>query len=465
MKCENCGQDLNVGDVFCSNCGSSVNNTVVDVNKDLETSNDVVGNSSSINTFNNPGETNNIISNNQDINVSKKKKNKSKVIIFLSVIFVLIVGALIALYLFTRKSAKDIFVIGFKKTTNEVFSSNYLKKKAVSQTIKFNINGSGLNNISDVYNNMVINNNMAIDINNKKLDDEISLNYDGSNILNIGLYARDNNVYLGFNGLYDKYVKLPITKEQYNYSFKIDNKAMKSAIDEAFIKTFDNKYFTKSKEKVTIDGKIKKVDAYTLTIDNSNVKDIMKNFIENLVNNKEFISMLSENYNVDANEIKNSINEIDYSELVMNAPISITIYTKGFNYSFVGIEFIVDNSTSLRVLKKDNNNLIATINLGTGSIDATINKKEVGNKSTITTNLDMMGLMNMSMIIDSIDNKNVEFKNIDNKDSIEYKDFIKNDVNDVVNKISKNEKLIELIGKLNNSSGGDINYSSLITNY
>ena len=121
--------------------------------------------------------------------------------------------------------------------------------------------------------------------------------------------------------------------------------------------------------------------------------------------------------------------------------------------------------SSLRVLKKDNNNLIATINVGIGSIDATINKKEVGNKSTITTNLDMMRLMNMSMIIDSIENKNVEFKNIDNKDSIEYKDFIKNDVNDVVNKISKNEKLIELIGKLNNSYGGDINYSSLITNY
>ena len=487
MKCENCGQELNEGDMFCTNCGSAVNNNVVDVNKELETSNAAVDNAGNINnvevndnissnvddnssmnniyTFNNSGEINNNASDNKETSDHKNKKKKSKGIIVILTVFVVVIGALIALYLLTRKSAKDIFVNGFKKATNEVFNSEYLKKKSSNQTIKFNISGSGLDDSADVYNKMVVNNKMSIDTSNSKLDEELSLSYDGSNILGMGIYARDNNIYLGFNDIYDRYVKLPVTEKMNIELFKGNNKVIKSAIDEAFIKSFDDKYFTKSKKKVDIDDKKVSVDAYTLTIDNNNIKDIMKSFIESLVNNKEFMSMLSKNYNIDINEIKNSINEIDYSELAIDSPITITIYTKGFNYSFVGIEFAVDNSASLKVLKKDNNNLVATLESGGIAIDATINKKESGNKSTITTSLNMMGLMNLSMIIDSIEQKNVEFKTIDNKDIIEYEDFIKNDINDVVNNISKNEKLIELISKLSSETGGDVNYSSLITTY
>ena len=492
MKCENCGQELNEGVMFCENCGSAVNNKDVDVNKELDTTSESNSVDNTVNNEavaeNNPVITdtdnvevatsnseNNIVSDNSvastDTNTNldnsgKKKKSKKPIIIILVILLAIIIGVFVFLFVFNKKSAKDIFVDSFEKFTSQTLNSDYKKKQSLNQNIKFKISGTGTNDAMAILNDISMKNNLAIDTTAKKMDEEITLNYEGSDVLSMGIYLRDNNMYIGLNGLYDKYIEIPMTETQSIDMSKIDNKVMEEALNEAFEKSLDEKYFTKSTKEISIDGDTKKVNAYTLKIDKNNIKEIAKNFIDSLANNKEFMKMISSAFGMDSDEFKQSINEIDYSQLVVDSPTSITIYTKGITNSYVGIDFSVEtkeNSTSIQILNVDDNNTKVILKMGTIALEATINKKGNSNKNTVTASLDLMGLMKLSMVVDTVESENVEFKDINKNSVVDYDEFETNGINDVINNMSKNEKLIELITKLYNELGSEVDYSSLIS--
>lgn len=492
MKCENCGQELNEGVMFCENCGSAVNNKDVDVNKELDTTSESNSVDNTVNNEavaeNNPVITdtdnvevatsnseNNIVSDNSvastDTNTNldnsgKKKKSKKPIIIILVILLAIIIGVFVFLFVFNKKSAKDIFVDSFEKFTSQTLNSDYKKKQSLNQNVKFKISGTGTNDAMAILNDISMKNNLAIDTTAKKMDEEITLNYEGSDVLSMGIYLRDNNMYIGLNGLYDKYIEIPMTETQSIDMSKIDNKVMEESLNEAFEKSLDDKYFTKSTKEISIDGDTKKVNAYTLKIDKNNIKEIAKNFIDSLANNKEFMKMISSAFGMDSDEFKQSINEIDYSQLVVDSPISITIYTKGITNSYVGIEFSVENkenSTSIQILNVDDNNTKIILKMGTIALEATINKKGNSNKNTVTASLDLMGLMKLSMVVDTVKSDNVEFKDINKATTVDYYEFETNGINDVINNMSKNEKLIELITKLYNELGSEVDYSSLIS--
>ena len=503
MKCENCGQELNEGVMFCENCGSAVNNKNVDVNKELDTTSESNSVDNTVNNEavaeNNPviTDTDNvevapynsekdIVSDNNDVNTNtsldtsvvnnndnndnftsgKKKKSKKTIIIILVILLAIIIGVFVFLFVFNKKSAKDIFVDSFEKFTSQTLNSDYKKKQSLNQNIKFKISGTGTNDAMAILNDISMKNNLAIDTTAKKMDEEITLNYEGSDVLSMGIYLRDNNMYIGLNGLYDKYIEIPMTETQSIDMSKIDNKVMEEALNEAFEKSLDEKYFTKSTKEISIDGDTKKVNAYTLKIDKNNIKEIAKNFIDSLANNKEFMKMIYSAFGMDSDEFKQSINEIDYSQLVVDSPTSITIYTKGITNSYVGIEFSVENkenSTSIQILNVDDNNTKVILKMGTIALEATINKKGNSNKNTVTASLDLMGLMKLSMVVDTVESENVEFKDINKNSVVDYDEFETNGINDVINNMSKNEKLIELITKLYNELGSEVDYSSLIS--
>ena len=341
MKCENCGQELNEGVMFCENCGSAVNNKNVDVNKELDTTSESNSVDNTVNNEavaeNNPviTDTDNvevapynsekdIVSDNNDVNTNtsldtsvvnnndnndnftsgKKKKSKKPIIIILVILLAIIIGVFVFLFVFNKKSAKDIFVDSFEKFTSQTLNSDYKKKQSLNQNVKFKISGTGMDNTMAILNDIGIKHNLAIDATAKKMDEEITLNYEGSDVLSMGIYLRDNNMYIGLNGLYDKYIEIPMTETQSIDMSKIDNKVMEEALNEAFEKSLDEKYFTKSTKEISIDGDTKKVNAYTLKIDKNNIKEIAKNFIDSLANNKEFMKMISSAFGMDSDEFK-----------------------------------------------------------------------------------------------------------------------------------------------------------------
>ena len=480
MKCVVCGNEINNGASFCTNCGTSVqNNNEVVLNTDTNTSVGVgpgvmpidssninsqnIANNNNINTNN----TNNNVNANNDYSNKKKGSKLPFIIIGIVLVIGIIVGALY-LFIFNRKSSKSIFVDGFKNVTSELFKDEDVKKRSIKNTISYNIDasGMGMDEMVSIYNNLKLSNNIQIDTDLKKIDEEIAFNYKDTDLFNFGIYGRDNAVYLGLTGLYDKYIKLPITEEQYGKLFSKntkDSNNLKIALDSAFEKSLDSKYFTKSKRNVDVSGKTKKYNAYTLTISNDNVKEITKNFINNLIGNEEFLSYMASTYGIDKNTINKYVSEINYSSIKMDNEIMITIFTSGISESYKGIELstkVEGQEIALRYVKVDNNNAEITLDMGITSFKVSINKTGNDNntKTTITADL---GVIKMSMIDDMVTSDKVEFKDIDSGKIIEYDEFA-NHSDEILSSIENNAKLkefIEEVGSLESNNSGINSFS------
>ena len=474
MKCLNCGEELKEGIKFCTNCGvtvqdSSVNNAVengvVENNvigpsiKTIDETNINNQNNGNIMNMNTVNTTNN--SNNSD-NKGKKKRSKTPLIIISCVVLLGIIACLLYLFVFNKKSSKQVFIDGFKSATSKLLKEDNSSKKSMKNNMSFNIqaSGTGIDNMLDIYNNIKISSDIEIDTTTKKLDEELLINYKGNDLLGLGIYGRDDAVYLALTGMYDKYIKLPITSEQYNYLFSStkNTRLLKESLDSAFEKSIDDKYFTKSNKSIDVNGKNKKYNAYTLTITNDNIKDIVKNFVNALLSNDEIISILSTNLQVDKSMVKGLASTIDYSSINLTSPIEITIYTSGLKEEYKGIELktsVENNQYALRYIDYDDNNSELVFDVGITSIKFTINAigSDNNKKTTISTDL---GIMKADLVCDTILSDTVKFKDIDTTNVVEYEQFINNS-DDILNNALENNKALtdfitEISGKMNVSN-------------
>ena len=445
MRCVVCGNEFNENNKFCPNCGAQVGNSNNDIN--LNTNMDVSNNLNMTNNevVNNNGNnlTDNIVVPDSDVNNqsitnnvnnsfknSRKKKSKVPFIIIGVIIILAIVSVLLYLFVFNRKSSKEIFVDGFKNVTKELFSDSNTSRTSVKNKLSFNVSapGLGMDQAFNLYNNIILNSNLGIDLDLKKIDEELTLNYKGKDILGLGIYGRDNTMYLGLNGIYDKYVKLPITEDDYNklFSKKVDYKILKNALDDAFEKSIDSKYFTKSKRNVSSNGKNKKYNAYTLTIDNNNIKEITKSFINSLINNEEFISYISKNFDIDKSTINSYISSIDYNDITIDTPIMITVFTSGLIESYKGIEISINSSgytMAVRYIELDDNNAEITLDAGITSFVLKVTSSGSDNNKKTTYSVDL-GTFKGVVTNEQVKSDKVEFKNIDASNVISYEEFM-----------------------------------------
>ena len=453
MKCSNCGEDVKEGNKFCTNCGALFDSEVSNINKELDINNITP-------SIKNIDETNN--------NKVVKKHNKIPLIIISCIVLLGVIASFLCLFVFNKKSSKQIFVDGFKNVTSELFKDNGFTKKSIKNNISFNIetNNTEMINTIDVYNNIKLSSDIELDTNKKQLDEELIINYKGSDLLGFGIYGRDNNMYISLNGIYDKYIKLPINSEQYSILFSNTKNIniIKELLDSAFEKSIDDKYFTKSKKSIIVNGKNKKYNAYTLTITNNNIKDIIKNFVNTLLSNDSFVSMLSTNLKVDKSNVGDLASTIDYSEINLTSPIEITIYTSGLKEVYKGIEVktsVDNNQYALRYIVIDNNNSELVFDAGVTSLNFKINStgNNTNNKTTISTDL---GIIKVDLLSDTIVSDTINFKDIDTTRVVEYEEFVNNS-NDIFNNALENNKALtdfitDISGNMN-MSNNNLDYS------
>ena len=475
MKCLNCGEEVKEGIKFCSNCGvmvqeSNVTNvgetSVTESNVDEKmNSNNIIGPSikpideTNINNQNMVNNMNMNNTNNSNDNMAVKKRSKAPLIIVACIVLLGIIACLLYLFVFNKKSSKQIFIDGFKSATSKLLKDDNSSKKSMKNNMSFNIqaSGAGIDNMLDIYNNIKISSDIEIDETTKKLDEEILIDYKGNDLLGLGIYGRDDAVYLALTGMYDKYIKLPITSEQYNSLFSSTKNAglLKESLDSAFEKSIDDKYFTKSNKSIDINGKNKKYNTYTLTINNDNIKDIVKNFVNALLNNDEVVSMLSTNLQVDKSMVKSLANTIDYSNINLTSPIEITIYTSGLKDDYKGIEVktsVENNQYALRYIEVDDNNSELVFDAGITAIKFTINESGSDNNKKITISADL-GMMKADLVSNSVISDTVNFKDIDTTNAVEYEDFINNSSDILNNALESNKALTEFINEISGKMG------------
>lgn len=511
MKCLLCGKELPENAKFCDSCGArvplvnensgvnSINDNAANIidnglsniasngeseiqnefggldkandnqlnnntNSDIINTNSFVGPSVEAITSNNINSQNMMNSNNpmntNETPSSKKKKSKALIIIIIIIFIVAILAALAWLFFNKKTKAKTVFVDGFKNVSEKLFltTDNY---KSMNSSLKFNfdVDDSSSEGIINTLNNLSLDFSLNYDDKNQTLDSFIKANYEGNQALDIDLYGSNNSLYLYLDGLYDKYIKLPITEEEYTKMFKQDmsnNKALKSGLDKAFESALKDEYLSKQSETIKINGVDTKVNVNKLSFTDKTFEQFALDFTKALREDEEFLKAAAAMFDSDVEAIKSSLSIDSSTDFDEDTIIEFIIYTKGASNSFVGVAMNVieeDEKVSLSVLKIDENNYELSMTQGSTTIGGKLNIVKSGETQKATFTM-TVGSNTIGFTMDTTYSKEAKIDTKDVSNAVSFEEFSQNGAIDVQNNMMQNETLVKLIQDIMSETQG-----------
>lgn len=303
--------------------------------------------------------------NNQNVVQEENGKKKNILPFVIGGIAILLVLILVIVFVVVANpSAMSVF----KSNTNKLSKtlSNNLSGKYDSVTTNLEvtpkISNTGSSDIEKVINKVNFKLSTATDYKNKKFDYKIAANYNNNSLINVEA-VYDKDMYLSLGDLYSKSIK--VSDDSFSDVFKKtgdeNTKIVIEKITNAFNKSLKKEYFSKSKEKINVNGKSINAKVYTMKMTDDNVKEILKSMTETLKNDDKFIEAASKVFDESKSSIKNSLNLEDYSSSLIPSGknVSISIYTKGLFNKFVKLKLSYDDSSyEFTSLDNDNYNFV-----------------------------------------------------------------------------------------------------------
>ena len=426
MICKKCGSLLKDDSKICENCGLSVDES----------------NSENMN----------------DVTVINKKKSKLPIIIVIIILFLALL-ACFCFFLINKKSNKDIFIDGIKSVTSKVFADDDFKQRKIESNMKFSIesNSEDLKSVSSIINGIDISSDISIDKSSNKMDENFVVNYAGGKALSLGLYSRDNDLYLLLDGLYNKYIKISLNGYGSLLNTNFDSKVIKNTIDDIFVHSLKESYFSSTTETIEINGKNKKVKAITLTIDKNNIKDILSLTFDSIKNNKELINMIAKNNGVDESLVKKYLEMIDFSNMDVESfsdkSLNITIYISGVKFTGLQIKTNLEEDLSLDIIKVNNRNYDLIFKQGLAQLKTNLKIEGNSFNKKITTSTDL-AVLKLKTISTSKVTNNVSFKEFDTSNAISLEDYLELGLDETLDNLNSNETIIKLIQDITAAIGG-----------
>ena len=179
--------------------------------------------------------------------------------IFLKVLFtiILLFGCLGAVYRFVILSPKAIFKSGINKTY-DVFDkvldkvNNYSKPLSVNGVMTFDSTDSNYNMLDDY--KFILDYNM--DISSNRYNCYLGINHNNIDEGSFKYLVDSNNLYINFQDIYDKYIKIGNLKDLYDieipYIKVLEVKNISKSIKDVIVKKVNNDYLKMAKEEITI---------------------------------------------------------------------------------------------------------------------------------------------------------------------------------------------------------------------
>ena len=260
-----------------------------------------------------------LIDNNYD---SKKKKNKKGIIIAFFLLLIILGGLCFAYWYFTRPTttAKQLFFNQLSNTNvknvleinsyKEILSKLIDESSEITSKINFSttIENENLEGL-DVSKFVLDLSNMN-DVETKKNYSELDINYSGNEVLKVKMLANKDAFAIASDEIVNKYVgfRYNTIKEENSKANLINEIYRAQGIDikEEQKQTFINKYFNKIYENIAeekfsyqdnyvLDGSTSTdVVAYTLKLNQEELKNLLKNLLTELKNDDELLEQLIE---------------------------------------------------------------------------------------------------------------------------------------------------------------------------
>lgn len=289
-----------------------------------------------------------LIDNNYD---SKKKKNKKGIIIAFFLLLIILGGLCFAYWYFTRPTttAKQLFFNQLSNTNvknvleinsyKEILSKLIDESSEITSKINFSttIENENLEGL-DVSKFVLDLSNMN-DVETKKKYSELDINYSGNEVLKVKMLANKDAFAIASDEIVNKYVgfRYNTIKEENSKANLINEIYRAQGIDikEEQKQTFINKYFNKIYENIAeekfsyqdnyvLDGSTSTdVVAYTLKLNQEELKNLLKNLLTELKNDDELLEQLIEEpKNSLQTEENNSQENLNNEENMENDTIS-----------------------------------------------------------------------------------------------------------------------------------------------
>lgn len=274
------------------------------------------------------------------------RRNRLLFVLIPVVLILLAVGG-IFIYLTINSSPSKLFT----KSITKVFDAleiNQDKFKSVKGNVELSANIDSkeeeIKEIKDALANSKIVLNSAVDTDNWVFNGNVEAVYNNENLVNGELAFQDDKIYFAFKDWLDKYIEIPIEKEDLEQiketnSKKVDIDLLLNSVEEELLRVVEKQEFSKEKVTLKLDGRETKVTKSSIELTEEKTVSAIKELVQNLKGNGNFQKSLGELKEKTLEEMDNLLMELPTEDYDQDSTIVFSIYTKGLFNEFVAVEF------------------------------------------------------------------------------------------------------------------------------
>ena len=375
-------------------------------------------------------------------------KNKSFPIgIIFIIVFLALIGGVIYYY-FVIDNPKNLFLGVINNTLDKI---NYQEHGKINYEFSLDTIVNSTNkeyiDIVNIIEDFALTGKGGLDLDNKKSYSELTTYYQSEKLLDLTTYYQfDDYLYLESKDLFDKVIKIKNETEETNnennsnYNIKIDDlEKLVNSLKEIIKDILDNASY--QKEYVDLSGtKVKKI---TLIVN----QDLMENFYNKLLDNNDFLESYSKITDTDKTEVKKGINNaIDKLD---DETEKISLYLSIFENEFLMLESIYKKER-ITITKENNAYNYKIYDDSIIEYQGYIEIEKTNNEYQISFEYDdIKEEINIILNLDLSLDYDKDIEEMDTKDAIDYDKLTENDLNKILNNLSKNKTFTTLSEDLN----------------
>lgn len=297
----------------------------------------------------------------QDGKTTKKTSKAAILVVIICVVaFLLIVAGVV--YINISRNNKRVIATGITNLTSkfdkmlEVDKDLELSKNyTISGNVKLNVESSYMDTLANIdaykpYINLInnlgkTNNEFSFqqNLDSKKMLGSISSKLNNEELINAKLYIEKDRAYYFVKGFLDKYVDggktdyLDTIKENQNTYENIDY--LYKFIINSLKSNLKDEYFTKTSEKLMINGKTVNTKKITLNLDNKSGNELINNIISDLKNDKK-ASKIMKGYDIKLESVE------DGKAFSSDEKMTFSVYANNISYNILKYDISVKDSSN-----------------------------------------------------------------------------------------------------------------------
>ena len=312
--------------------------------------------------------------------VQKKKKSVLPIVLILLVV-ILAGGGVGAYFLFFNKVSAKQVVDG---TINTLFSKATIAEEVVDKVFTFNYKNDVIKTDAALkvdfegtvqgekleFKNIILDLNTVLNLKAKEASLKVGTSEKDKEIVNLSAFVKDDKAYLNSNVFENPYyynLEDATFWDELNEKFdkvpEYSSNDLKTIVNKTktYLKhTIKDEYLTQSEGNFTIDGTSVEGLKNSITVTDSNLKEMEINFYNEVLADEEFINILAKYEMVEANEIKDKIYDlIDEAKNTKQTIIAeednkyvVNIYTSKQG-KYLGLEVTVNGTVVVTGVSKD----------------------------------------------------------------------------------------------------------------